>query len=135
MGEANPGQIGLLDPDVHPEFGDPIRMILVAPPIHGDGRMGFMPMFEIDMKSGVGVTTGQGSDPQVMLDWSDDGGETWVSPQIWRSMGALGNHQTRIQWDQLGSFYQRTLRLVISDPVQRVLIAARCPGLEYEDAT
>lgn len=134
IGDANSGKIGFFDRAIHTEFGDPVRMILVAPPIHGDGLLGTMPLFEIDMKTGVGIASGQGSDPQVMLDWSDDGGETWVSPQLWRTMGAIGAHSTRIQWDQLGEFYQRTLRLEISDPVQRVLIAARCPGLEFEDA-
>jgi hypothetical protein len=47
-------------------------------------------------------------------------------------MGAIGNYQTRLQWHELGSFYQRNLRLEISDPVKRVVIAARCPGLDWE---
>lgn len=132
VGDANSGKIGYLDPATHTEFGDPVRFILVAPSVSNGGKMGFMPMFEADMDVGVGITTGQGSDPQAMLDWSDDGGKTWVSPQLWRTMGALGNYQTRLQWDGLGSFYQRTLRLQVSDPVKRVLIAARCPGLEWE---
>ena len=41
---------------------------------------------QIDMQTGVGLNTGQGSDPQVMLRWSDDGGHTW-SNEHWMSIG------------------------------------------------
>lgn len=132
IGDANSNKIGYLDKATHTEFGDPIRTILTAPPIHRNGRMGFMPKFEATFETGVGATTGQGSDPQVMLDWSDDGGETW-GPEFWQTLGAKGVRNTRVQWDRLGSFYQRTLRLQISDPVKRVLLSARCPGLHFED--
>ncbi len=43
----------------------------------------------------------EGSDPQVMLRWSDDGGHTW-SKEHWRSMGLLGASQTRVIWRRLG---------------------------------
>ena len=49
----------------------------------------------------IGNPTTEGSDPQVMLRWSDDGGHTW-SKEHWRSMGTLGNSQTRVIWRRLG---------------------------------
>ena len=88
-----------------------------------------MPDFEVEMEKGVGLATGQGSDPQVMLDWSNDGGRTFVPAQKWRSMGKIGEYGGRsIRWDGLGSFYQRTMRLSISDPVKRVVLAVRSPN-------
>lgn len=125
IGDANSGTIGQIDPDITTEFGSSIVTTLVAPPIHGSGKRVFMDRLELDIESGVGATTGQGSDPQIMLDWSDDGGRTWVSPQRWASMGAIGLYSTRVQWNSLGSFYQRSLRVSISDPVKRVILAAR----------
>ena len=133
IGDANSGRIGMLDHGLHTEFGDPIITTVVSPPIYGQGRRFFMPRFELDMETGVGVSSGQGSDPQVMLDWSDDGGENFTAPQHWQSMGAQGARATRVQWNQLGSAYQRTLRLSISDPVRRILTGARCPGMTFED--
>ena len=126
IGDANTGKIVAIDPDVHTEFDDPVRFILTSVPIFDPGgRRLFMGTFEVDLEAGVGIATGQGSDPQIMLDWSDDGGKTWSAPQLWRSMGKIGEYSVRVQWDRLGSFYQRVLRLQISDPVKRTFIAAR----------
>lgn len=132
VGDANSGKIGYLDAATFTEFGDPIRMLLTSPPIHGGGLMGFMPKFEIDMESGVGNGTGQGADPQAMLDWSDDGGHTFCGPQLWRSMGKVGEYKTRLRWDELGCFEDsRIMRLQVTDPVKRVVFAARAPGLYF----
>jgi hypothetical protein len=43
----------------------------------------------IDFETGVGLTSGQGVAPQVMLQVSKDGGHTWGN-ELWRSLGALG---------------------------------------------
>jgi len=132
IGDANSNKVGKLSNSTYTEFGDPMIMTLTAPVLHGAGLLTFMPYFELDMQTGVGLLTGQGSDPHIMLDWSDDGGRSFVGPQLWRSLGALGVGSTRLQWDALGSFYNRAMRVSISDPVQRVLIAARARGLHTE---
>jgi hypothetical protein len=75
------------------------------------------------MERGVGLTTGQGSDPQAMLQWSDDGGYTW-SNEHWVDVGAKGQYSTRVKWNALGSSRDRVFRFVISDPVKCVLIGA-----------
>jgi len=54
------------------EFDNTMQMLLTAPPLHADGKRLFMPWFELELEAGVGITTGQGSDPQIMLDYSDD---------------------------------------------------------------
>jgi len=129
IGDANSGRIGKIDPTVYTEFGDPIVMSLTSPPLHGGGKLVFMPEFYLDMEMGVGLATGQGSDPQVMLDMSDDGGETFSYPQQWRTLGAIGDRMQRLRWTSLGSFYQRVLRVTVSDNVKKVVIAARTPGI------
>ena len=128
IGDANTGRIGFIDPGVFTEFGDPIVTTMLLPPIHADGRRVFMPKFELDMQSGVGLTLGQGAPPDVMLEYSDDGGFTFESPEKWTTAGAIGKYDTRLQWDRLGSFYQRTMKISVSDPVKRVFIAARAPN-------
>jgi hypothetical protein len=125
IGDANSNKVGFINPQSHTEFGQPIIMTLVSPPIFNGGRRMFMPMFELDMETGVGIATGQGSDPQVMLDWSDDGGYNFAAPQLWNTMGVQGARMTRLQWTRLGSAYQRSLRVSISDPVRRVVTGAR----------
>lgn len=132
VGDANSGRIGFINPDINTEFGSPIIMKLTSPPIHSRGNQGSMPLFELDMETGVGTLTGQGSDPQIMMDYSDDGGTIWSDAQLWRSMGTLGRRETRLSWDKLGNFRQRVIRVSISDPVKRRVIAARCPYLFFE---
>ena len=129
IGDQNSGVIGEIDDDTYTEFGNTIRMSMVFPPVHGQGKRVSMPHFELDVEAGVGLTTGQGSDPQYMFDYSDDGGRTYTIPQIWQSAGKIGEYKKRLHWRRLGSFDQRTMRVQITDPVKRTVIAARCPGL------
>jgi hypothetical protein len=49
----------------------------------------------------IGLDTVADADPQIMLRWSDDGGHTW-SAEHWRSMGPIGQSQTRVIWRRLG---------------------------------
>jgi hypothetical protein len=49
----------------------------------------------------LGNPFSENTDPQVMLRWSDDGGHTW-SNEHWRTMGAIGQTQTRVIWRRLG---------------------------------
>lgn len=122
IGDAFSGQIGYLDKAVTTEFGRPMYAQAVAPVLHADQRRAFMRNYELDVETGVGLVSGQGSDPQIMLDISDDGGRTWSYPQSWRSMGRLGDYTKRLRWHKLGNFYQRVMRVSISDPVPRRIL-------------
>ena len=81
-----------------------------------------MYMFQVYCESGVGLNSGQGADPQIMLTYSDDGGRTY-SNELWRSLGAIGQYRTRVIWRSLGQFRQRQMRMVMTDPVRRFVIA------------
>jgi hypothetical protein len=60
--------------------------------------------------------------PQIMLRYSDDGGHLW-SDEMWRSMGRTGTYRTRCVWRRLGQFRNRQMKLRITDPVRRLVIA------------
>ena len=123
VGDYATGAIYELDPDTYTENGTTIRRVATSPPIHANGRRARMSRLQVEIESGVGLTSGQGSDPQAMLDWSDDGGRTW-SGEHWAAMGRIGAYRARAVWRRLGQFRERTLRLTISDPVKTVIIAA-----------
>lgn len=125
IGDAFSGQIGFVDPKVYTEFGNPMIAMMVGPMIHNERTRVLMSLFELDMEVGVGLNAGQGDDPQVMIDFSDDGGRTFDSLQQWASMGKIGQYGVRLRWFQLGSFFQRCVRVVISDPVVRTVISNR----------
>jgi hypothetical protein len=124
VGDAFSGQIGFIDETVATEFGNTTRALMVSPVIHNDRKRLFHSRFELDMESGVGTATGQGANPQAMLDWSDDGGRTFKNFQLWHSIGAIGAYTQRLRWLRLGQARQRYYRLTISDPVRRSVIAA-----------
>ena len=124
IGDAVNGNIGYLDESAYTEYGNTIPGLLVAPPIHSDRKRVFHSRFELDMEFGVGLASGQGSDPQAMLDWSNDGGLTFTPLQIWHSIGKQGEYRRRLRWLRLGQARTRVYRLSITDPVKRVIIAA-----------
>jgi hypothetical protein len=81
---------------------------------------------QLDCESGVGLNLGQGSDPQVMLRWSDDGGHTW-SNEHWRSMGQIGTFGYRVFWRRLGmtlKLRDRVYEISGTDPVKLVILGA-----------
>lgn len=77
-------------------------------------------------ESGVGLNDGQGSDPQVMLRWSDDGGHTW-SNEHWTSMGKIGVYGARAIWRRLGmttKLRDRVYEVSGTDPVKIAILGA-----------
>jgi hypothetical protein len=81
---------------------------------------------QLDCESGVGIVTGQGSDPQVMLRWSDDGGHTW-SNEHWKSMGQTGHYGQRVIWRRLGmtqKLRDRVYEISGTDPVKIAIMGA-----------
>lgn len=123
VGDAFQGKLGELDLDTFAEYGSTMQGIITAPPVYGDGNRIFHRRLEIEVESGVGLTSGQGSDPQMWLDWSNDGGRTWSQQKPFRGMGALGEYKARMRWLRLGSARDRVYRISVSDPVKRAILA------------
>jgi hypothetical protein len=83
----------------------------------------FHASIQIEFAPGVGLQTGQGSNPQAMLRWSDDGGATFGT-EHWTSIGAAGRYQNRAIWRRLGRARDRVYEMRISDPVKRDIVGA-----------
>jgi len=81
---------------------------------------------QLDCESGTGLNLGQGSDPQVMLRWSDDGGHTW-SNEHWVSIGKIGEYYRRAIWRRLGitmKLRDRVYEVSGTDPVKIAIMGA-----------
>jgi len=61
--------------------------------------------------------------PQAMLRWSDDGGSTW-SKEHWVTIGQVGKYQNRAIWRRLGTARDRVFEVVVTDPVNAVIVSA-----------
>jgi len=81
---------------------------------------------QINLETGVGLVTGQGSDPQIVLRWSDDGGHTW-SNEHWMSIGKIGAYATRAIRRRLGmttKLRDRVYEISGTDPVKIAIVGA-----------
>lgn len=66
----------------------------------------------------------EGYNPQVMMQFSDDGGFTW-SNEYWASAGKCGERLARARWNRLGQSRDRIFRATFTAPVKWIIIGAR----------
>jgi hypothetical protein len=81
---------------------------------------------QLDCESGTGLVTGQGSDPEIMLRFSDDGGHTWSNEHL-SKMGKIGEYYRRVFWRRLGmtlKLRDRVYEISQTDPVKAVIMGA-----------
>lgn len=91
-------------------------------------------MKEITIDGLVGNTqllTGLGSDPQIMLEVSKDGGFSYGNVKT-KSLGLQGNYRKVVRWNTLGIGRNIVLRITLSDPIPYTIYQAR---LDYESCS
>lgn len=124
VGDYDVGKIYELSADTYKDDGVTIVSTRTSPPVYDDDQRNlFWHRIQVVFKSGVGLATGQGSDPQAMMRYSDDGGRTW-SNERWASFGAIGENTYRTIWRRCGKGRNRVVQVSISDPVERVMVSA-----------
>ena len=126
--DATNGNVYTLDFDTFTNNGEPIRRVRVTQEINGDmlgakGKLIQMSSLKIIMETGVGVVSGQGDKPQIMIEYSDDGQRSWASG-AWPNIGRLGEFTLQVEWDNLDVFYGRMIRISTSDPVNYSIYSA-----------
>jgi hypothetical protein len=110
------GNIYELSLNFQDDNGDEQIRERISPHYQDEKRLMSYSTFELDMEYAVGLTTGQGSDPQIMMQYSDDGGRNW-SNELWQTIGKQGVYTNRVIWRQLGRGRDRVFKVRVSDPV------------------
>lgn len=123
VGDYADGSISALDKAIYTENGNPIRRLRRSTHLVVDFNQQYFDRLQIQFQPGVGLATGQGSNPQAMLRWSNDGGSTW-SNEYWKSIGQIGKFKNRCIWRRLGTARDRVFEVVVSDPVKAVIVSA-----------
>lgn len=123
VGDYNIGRIYDMALSNHADGAQPLQRRIVSPPLEDAGRLVTFSDLQIHFEHGKGLTSGQGSDPQVILDWSDDGGHNW-SNEHWGAIGKIGEYRRRAIWRRLGSARYRLFRLTYSDPTPYTVYGA-----------
>lgn len=122
-GDWQNGKLYHLDTEAYTDDGAAIYRLRRSPHITEDLKRVYYREFQIQFQPGVGLSTGQGVSPQAMLKWSDDGGSTW-SNEHWTSLGAQGMYKARAVWRRLGQARDRIFQVVVTDPVDAVIISS-----------
>lgn len=110
------GEVGYLSDSVYTEFGTQMVREVTYPSVYQKGERLFHSMLDLTFKTGdapVGVT------PTVQLDFSNDGGNNWVSLAN-RSIdphpiGTVGEYGRVVRWSRLGYARDRVYRVRVSD--------------------
>lgn len=126
VGDYTNGKLYKLDQTKYTEDGGTFISSHIFPAIHSEQRIPHNHL-EVDIQAGVGLVSGQGSDPIMLLSWSDDGGHTW-SNELDMKMGKIGEYKQRCEQRRLGSSLDRRYKISCSEPVKRVVTGAYLNG-------
>lgn len=78
---------------------------------------------QIQFQPGIGLQSGQGSNPKCILRWSNDGGFTMGNDHL-LTIGKVGKYKHRAIKRRLGSARDRVFEVEVTDPVYRVIVSA-----------
>jgi hypothetical protein len=127
------GQLYIVDSNTYTDNGNPIVRELITPHFFANDSFNKLHVYRLrlDMEQGVGLSGGQGSHPQVMLQVSRDGGFTY-GDEMWTTFGAQGEFLRRAEWRRLGVSRNYVFKFRISDPVKVVFISAAAIATEAD---
>jgi len=133
VGDFENGKLYSLEGAVYTEDGKTIRRVRRCPHLVDDFKRVYHSDLQIQFQPGVGLDgIQQGTNPQAMLRWSNDGGSTW-SHERWTSIGKMGRYKNRAIWRRLGQARDRIYEVVVTDPVNAVIVSANL-NLEGSDS-
>jgi hypothetical protein len=97
------------------------RIEAILPPVYSpeDGNRVIHKSLQIDLRTGVGADGGSipHSNPQLMLSWSNDGGESWSAERLMQ-VGRIGESRVRAKAYQLGMARDRRYKIAMTDGVR-----------------
>lgn len=97
------GTLFTISNDVFNDSGNPIVRKRVTPvyPPEGDWQTYFQ---SVELFGQIGNIPAGQKDPQIMMQYSTDRGETW-SQELWEQAGGNGSYAARTKWTGLGSAF------------------------------
>lgn len=126
-GDASSGELYVLSGNYMDEAGEPITMTVQTAPTEAGPYPLDVNALYVDTVPGVGTVggTAANTNPELLIDWSDDGGWDW-SDQRRELLGAAGETNTQVKATRLGQIRRngRTWRFQCGANVARCITGA-----------
>lgn len=123
-GDATRGILYEMSADFLDEAGTPLVSEIVLPPVHAFPYPLIFNALYLDVQVGVGTGVGapEDVDPELMLSWSDDGGETFAGQRLLK-LGQMGRKTQRVRTYRLGQSGEdgRVFKISLSAKIRRAL--------------
>jgi hypothetical protein len=128
VADVDNGNVYTLDAKTYTNNGETIKRVRTTGSVNSEpfgvnGKLTQMSKAKFIMESGVGLISGQGEDPRIMVEYSDDGGYTWKHGS-WPRVGRLGERTLQVEFFNLTKFYDRIFRVSTTDPVSYSIFSA-----------
>lgn len=130
--DSQSGAIYQLDSNTFTDNGTAIKRQVASRHIRLDGNGLGIDEIILEMETGVGLNTGQGENPQIMMQVSKDNGQTF-GVERWKSIGRQAHYKRRLVWDSLGDSRDFVFQWTMTDPVKFIITngeATLSPGTE-----
>lgn len=111
------GRLYRMDKDVYDDNGVHIERQIDTRHFFKDYDRVTVDRIVFDFESGIGLSSGQGSDPQAMLRVSRDGGRTFGN-EMHADIGPMGEYSQRVEFRRLGTARDFVFSLRVTDPVK-----------------
>jgi hypothetical protein len=123
VGDRETGDIYEMSLDYYTDVDDYIKRVRVTTHLLDEMKRIRYNSLTIGFETGVGLQSGQGSEPLINLRISQDGARTW-SNLYSKSIGAVGKYQQEVTFRRLGISQQNTFEISTSEPCKIVLTGA-----------
>lgn len=123
VGDFENGKVYALSQSTYTDDGEPLPCVRRCRHLTSNLNRQFFYALQIQFQPGVGLQTGQGSDPECILRWSNDGGFTFGNDHTIK-IGKAGKYKHRAIKRRLGYARDRVYEVVVTDPVYRVVVSA-----------
>lgn len=117
VGDFQNGRIYQMASNYYTDDGEPVIREFVLPTVNQGREFLTVDSLEFDMGSGVGLTLGQGNDPELRVYFSKDDGNTYSENFKVGKIGKKGNYLSRAKVNRFGCARQFTFKVEISDPI------------------
>ena len=96
--------------------GEGLARLRVPPILANEQKRMFIDRLQLHVEAGLGLTTGQGRNPQILMSMSRNGGRTYGIERS-RSSGVQGDYDARLIWMNCGAGRNPVPMFSSSDPV------------------